>query len=105
HIRCASFELPFEEGEDFGTKKLRDVLEYLEKEGVLHYVQKKWYWMSEVYPTDEISLRSASVDNFVIIDTTGQQEQVIGEVDRASVPILIYEGAIYLHEGEQYAIH
>jgi len=105
HIRCASFELPFEEGEDFGTKKLRDVLEYLEKEGVLHCVEKKWYWMSEVYPTEEISLRSASVDNFVIIDTTEQQEQVIGEVDKASVPNLVYEGAIYLHEGEQYAIH
>ncbi|MBE3036275.1 MAG: DEAD/DEAH box helicase [Candidatus Atribacteria bacterium] len=105
HIRCASFELPFEEGEDFGTKKLRDVLEYLEKEGVLHYVEKKWYWMSEIYPTEEISLRSASVDNFVIIDTTNQQEQVIGEMDKASVPTLIYEGAIYLHEGEQYAIH
>ncbi|MBE3091213.1 MAG: DEAD/DEAH box helicase [Candidatus Atribacteria bacterium] len=105
HIRCASFELPFEEGEDFGTNKLRDVLEYLEKEGVLHYVEKKWYWMSEIYPTEEISLRSASVDNFVIIDTTDQQEQVIGEMDKASVPILIYEGAIYLHEGEQYAIH
>ena len=105
HIRCASFELPFEEGEDFGTKKLRDVLEYLEKEGVLHRVEKKWYWMSEIYPTEEISLRSASVDNFVIIDTADQQEQVIGEVDKASVPTLIYEGAIYLHEGEQYAIH
>jgi len=105
HIRCASFELPFEEREDFGTKKLRDVLEYLEKEGVLHCVEKKWYWMSEIYPTEEISLRSASVDNFVIIDTTDQQEQVIGEVDKASVPTLIYEGAIYLHEGEQYAIH
>lgn len=105
HIRCASFELPFEEGEDFGTKKLRDVLEYLEKEGVLHCVEKKWYWMSEVYPSEEISLRSASVDNFVIIDTTDQQEQVIGEMDKASVPTLIYEGAIYLHEGEQYAIH
>ena len=105
HIRCASFELPFEEGENFGTKKLQDILKYLEKEGVLHYVEKKWYWMSEVYPTDEISLRSTSMDNFVIIDTTNQQEQVIGEVDRASVPTLIYEGAIYLHEGEQYAIN
>jgi DEAD/DEAH box helicase domain-containing protein len=105
HIRCASFELPFEEGEDFGTKKLQDILKYLEKEGVLHYVEKKWYWMSEVYPTDEISLRSTSMDNFVIIDTTNQQEQVIGEVDRASVPTLIYEGAIYIHEGEQYAIN
>jgi len=104
HIRCASFELPFEEGENFGTKKLKEILEYLEKKGVLHYVEKKWYWMSEAYPTEEISLRSASLDNFVIIDTTDQQEQVIGEVDKASVPTLIYEGAIYLHEGEQYAI-
>jgi DEAD/DEAH box helicase domain-containing protein len=46
------------------------------------------------------------MDNFVIIDITEEKkEQVIGEVDKASVPTLIYEGAIYLHEGEQYAIN
>jgi len=104
HIQCASFELPFEEEEDFGVKKLHEILEYLEKEGVLHYIEKKWYWMSETYPTEKVSLRSASLENFVIIDTTEPLEQVIGEVDKESVPMMIYEGAIYIHEGEQYSI-
>ncbi len=104
HIRCASFELPFGEGEDFGTKKLREILEYLEEKGVLHYVEKKWYWMSEAYPSQKISLRSVSLDNFVIMDTSEEPVQAIGEVDKTSVPTLLYEGAIYLQEGEQYAI-
>ncbi|MEA1939128.1 MAG: DEAD/DEAH box helicase [Candidatus Caldatribacteriota bacterium] len=105
HIRCASFELPFKEGEDFGTEKLEDILKHLEEKGVIRHVGGKWYWMSEIYPANEISLRSASLENFVIIDTSsGEQAQVIGEVDKASVPTLIYKGAIYLHEGVQYSI-
>ena len=105
HIRCASFELPFKEGEDFGTEKLEDILKHLEEKGLLRHVGGKWYWMSGIYPANAISLRSASLDNFVIVETTKHSVQVIGEVDKASVPTLIYEGAIYLHEGEQYSIN
>jgi len=104
HIRCASFELPFKEGEDFGTEKMEDILKHLEKKGLLRHVGGKWYWTSEIYPANGVSLRSASMENFVIIDNSKQPVQVIGEVDKASVPNSIYEGAIYLHEGEQYSI-
>lgn len=104
HIRCASFELPFKEDEDFGTEKLKDILRHLEEKNLLRHVGGKWYWMSEIYPANNISLRSASLDNFVIVDTTDQQTEVIGEIDKASVPTLMYEGAIYIHEGEQYSI-
>jgi len=105
HIRCASFELPIRKEEDFGTEKLEEILKHLEEKGMLRNVGGKWYWMSEIYPANGISLRSASMDNFVIIDISEQHVQVIGEMDKASVPTLIYEGAIYIHEGVQYSIN
>ena len=39
--------------------------------------------MAESFPAEEISLRSASMENFVIIDIT-EGAKVIGEVDRSS---------------------
>src|SRR5207244_10122331 len=48
--------------------------------------------------------RTAAADNFVIIDTTAPTPRVIGEMDRFSVPTLLHEEAIYLHEGAQYHV-
>lgn len=103
HIKCAAFELPFEAGETFGKENLSEILEFLEEERVIHHSGNKWYWMSEAFPAEEISLRSASSENFVIIDITNGS-RVIGEVDRFSAPMLIHEKAIYIHGGNQYQI-
>lgn len=104
HIKCAAFELPFRYGEMFGDIDPIDILEYLTEEMVLREVEGRWYWMSENYPAVDISLRSASADNFAIIDTTDGKTIVIGEVDRFSAPMLIHEGAIYIHESKTYHI-
>jgi DEAD/DEAH box helicase domain-containing protein len=104
HIKCAAFELPFVQEEKFGSEELEEILQFLEDKKIIHFTQNKWHWMSEAYPADEISLRSASTDNFAIIDIEAGQNKVIGEVDRESVPTTIHEGAIYIHEGEQYTI-
>jgi DEAD/DEAH box helicase domain-containing protein len=104
HIKCAAFELPFIKGEKFGSEDLEEILQFLEDKKMVHFTQNKWHWMSEAYPADEISLRSASTENFAIIDTQEGENKVIGEVDRESVPTTIHEGAIYIHEGEQYTI-
>ena len=104
HIKCAAFELPFRAGEQFGSEELEEILQFLEEKGFIHFTQHKWHWMSEAYPADEISLRSASPDNFAIIDLEKGENKVIGEIDRESAPTTIYEGAIYIHEGEQYTI-
>jgi len=104
HIKCAAFELPFREGEEFGGfQSLPQMLEYLEGEKVLHQVDSTYYWMSEQYPANEISLRTGMSDNFVIIDTT-EGSRVLGEVDRFSAPMLIHEDAIYIHEGRQFHV-
>lgn len=104
HLKCAAFELPFQAGEQFGGEDVAEYLDFLADEGILRFVEGRYYWMSEVYPANDISLRSASADNFVIIDTTDGASTVIGEVDRFSAPMLIHEGAIYMHEGNQYHV-
>ncbi len=103
HLKCAAFELPFEDGEKFGIDATGEMLSYLEDHGVLHHVGNRWHWTSEIYPAQEISLRSASPENFVIIDTT-YDDRVIGEVDYFSAPMLIHEDAIYIHESRQYHV-
>jgi len=104
HIKCAAFELPFEEGEIFGVETTVEILSYMEEARLLRHVGKRWYWMSEIFPASEVSLRTASNENFVIIDISEPSHRSIGETDRFSAPMLIHEEAIYMHEGQQYQI-
>jgi len=103
HIKCAAFELPFRDGETFVVDSIEEILKYLEEHHILRHVDGKWHWTSDVYPAEEISLRSASPENVVIIDVT-DRARVIGEVDLHSAPLIVYEGAIYIHESRQYEI-
>jgi len=103
HVKCAAYELPFERGEKFGEERLEDLLEFFVEERVLHQTGDRWYWMAQSFPANNISLRSAAQENFVIIDMTNGH-RVIGEVDRFSAPTLIHEEAIYIHEGTQYQV-
>lgn len=105
HLKCAAFELPFADGEQFGVETTGEILEFLGEEQILHHTGGRWYWTQENFPAEDISLRAAGRENFVIINTTrGGEPQVIGEVDRFSAPMLIHEQAIYLHGGQQYQI-
>ncbi|NLN07901.1 MAG: DEAD/DEAH box helicase [Firmicutes bacterium] len=104
HVRCAAFELPFAKGELFGRARVDEILEFLAEEQVLYETGGRYHWMEDAYPAEEISLRSASGENVVIIDISGQQPRVIGEVDRFSAPMLVHEEAIYIHGGEQYQV-
>ncbi len=104
HLKCGAFELPFEEGERFGGDP-RELLRVLEDERVLFHSGQRWYWSTEKFPADEISLRSASIDNFVIVDETDVGDpRVIGEMDRIGVPTQLHEDAIYIHGGQQHEV-
>jgi DEAD/DEAH box helicase domain-containing protein len=105
HIKCAAYELPFNVGERFGTFETEEVLEYLEEERVLHQNGDKFYWMNDSFPAHNISLRSASQENVVIIDQSDVANvKVIGEMDRFSAMTLLHEEAIYLHQGTQFQV-
>ncbi len=103
HLKCAAFELPFRDGEKFGTDATLQMLEYLEKHRVLRHVEGLWHWMSDIYPAQSVSLRSASPENFVIIDRT-KENRVVGEVDYNSAPELLHPDAIYIHHSNQYQV-
>ncbi len=103
HIKCAAFELPFQENESFSSGA-SEILEFLESEGVLRFTGGRYYWSDRSYPSEAISLRSATSENVVIIDTTNGANSVIGEMDRPSAKELIYNDAVYIHRGEQYIV-
>jgi DEAD/DEAH box helicase domain-containing protein len=102
HLKCAAFELPFTVGEVFGAHT-DELLDILAEEGILQKSGMRYHWMTEAYPAEQVSLRTASTDNFVIIEQ-GPQPKVIGECDRPSAPLLIHEDAIYIHRGQQYQV-
>lgn len=104
HMKCAAFELPFEDGEKFGVETTDEILSFMEEARLIRHVGNRWHWMSDVFPADEISLRSASNENFIIIDISDPKHTVIGEADRFSAPMLLHEEAIYMHEGVQYQV-
>lgn len=115
HIKCGAFELPFEDNEKFGVETTREILEFLEENRVLHYVPPilheneeiqepgKFHWMTDAYPAEAVSLRSATPENVVIIDTT-HEEKVIGEINLLDAPIMLHDDAIYIHESKQYHV-
>lgn len=105
HIKCAAYELPFKKGESFGRFETEEVLEYLSEEQVLHENLDKYYWMNDSFPAHNVSLRSASQENVVIIDQSDVANvKVIGEMDRFSAMTLLHDEAIYLHQGTQFQV-
>ncbi|MFM1652446.1 DEAD/DEAH box helicase [Brevibacillus sp. B_LB10_24] len=105
HIKCAAYELPFSEGDRFGRAEITEILEFLTEEQILHHSRGKWFWMNDSFPAHNVSLRSASQENVVIIDISERgNERVIGEMDRFSSLTLLHEEAIYLHQGVQFQV-
>ncbi len=106
HLKCAAFELPFLDGESFGgTDATESMLAYLEQQGFLHHSGGRYHWSTEEFPAAEFGLRSVGDENFMIVDITDpKHHQIIGEMDRYTVPMLLHEQAIYMHEAQQYQV-
>ena len=84
--------------------------ELLAEQGELHAHNGQWFWSGESYPARRVSLRSTGSDAVVIqteqAGATGPPTYtVIGEVDHASAPRFVHQGAIYMHEGQTYQVH
>jgi DEAD/DEAH box helicase domain-containing protein len=110
HLKCAAFELPFEEGEAFGDvqeEAVKDALTFLERHRVVHGApngegKRVWHWATDAYPANHVSLRNVGWDNFVIIDL--DRDKTIAEMDWRATHTMLHEQAIYQHEGEQYQV-
>ncbi len=102
-LKCAVFEIPFKDDETFG-KDTPALLAHLEENGVIRHSGQSWFWSDRSYPSEQVSLRSSTSENVVIINTTKGKYDVIGEMDRVSAMEMLFEGAVYIHRGEQYLV-
>ncbi len=107
HVRCAAFELAFHTEETFGSlewEKVLQFLEVLENAGELHQSGDRYFWMTESYPAQYVSLRSASASRVLLQVQINGSESTIGEVDQGSVFWMVHPGAIYLHEAQMFQV-
>jgi DEAD/DEAH box helicase domain-containing protein len=102
-LKCAVFELPFEQGESFRAD-VGDLLGYLEENGVVHRAENRWYWSDRSYPAEKVSLRTSTPENVIIINTTAGKDSVIGEMDLSAAKMQLYDNAIYMHLGDQFVV-
>ena len=105
HLLCAAYEMPFKDGEHFGTfDQVGPVLEILTAEGELHRTREQYHWIGDGTPAVAVSLRTSGAETVVIQDISEPTPVVIGEVDLESAPLLVYEGAIYMHQALTYLV-
>ncbi len=106
HVKCAAYELPFRAEEAFGNAPgTGEMLDYLEEAEILRRVGDTYHWMAEDFPASEMSLRTAMTENYLITDITDPAHpRMVGEMDRFTVPMLLHENAIYMHEGQTYQV-
>jgi len=110
HLKCASFELPFEEGEPFGDvppDSTAEALGFLAQHEVVHPSpgpdgRRVFHWSADAYPANHVSLRSVGWDNVVIIELG--TDRTLAEMDFRSAHTMLHEQAIYQHEAEQYQV-
>ncbi|MBN2388859.1 MAG: DEAD/DEAH box helicase [Anaerolineales bacterium] len=107
HLRCATFELPFAQGEGFGdlpAEQVQEFLQFLVDGHQAHFSDDKFYWMADAYPAAVVGLRSASPERVVLQIQDGDEPQLLGEVDLESAAWMVHPRAVYLHEGQQYYV-
>ncbi|MHC4261506.1 MAG: DEAD/DEAH box helicase [Planctomycetota bacterium] len=112
-LKCAAFELPFkaerdtdgaERVDDFGASPhVPEILDYLAEEaGFLNRRDDTWYWMTDAYPAQDVSLAGGELDNVLVLDA--ETNKALGETDREGALTTVHEGAIYQVEGETWKI-
>jgi DEAD/DEAH box helicase domain-containing protein len=110
HLRCAVFELPFKPGESFGgysPEKTNEILEFLADAGEVISSKGHYYWSSDQYPAQTVSLRNTSAQSItlqVISEGPEAQPTSIGQIDLASAFWMVHPEAIYLHEAQPYLV-
>ncbi|MBM3121006.1 MAG: DEAD/DEAH box helicase [Chloroflexi bacterium] len=105
HLRCAAFELPFGAGDSFGrAPDIPALLQAMSEQGDLHASAEAYRWVADEYPAEGVSLRAGSDDTIVIQEAGEGRPVVIGEVDRAATPVMLHEGAVYVHEGRTFLV-
>ena len=103
HVAAAAQELPvtLDDARYFGDT-LPALLDGLTAAGHLRRRTTGWFWTRPDRAVDAIDLRSANGRSVEVVeDATGR---VIGQLDPSAADRTVHEGAIYLHQGEQWLV-
>ncbi|KAJ6002378.1 hypothetical protein N7451_004925 [Penicillium sp. IBT 35674x] len=104
HVQCAAFEAPIFPDEDriyFGDQLYAVVATRLIKDSMGFYHCHERF---RPQPSRCVSIRDTEDQHFAVIDTTHNRNVVLEEVEASRAFFTIYEGGIFLHQGETYLV-
>lgn len=103
HLAAAAQEIPLTEADFplFGPRTAEGVAA-LEDAGWLRKRPAGWFWTKRERASDLADIRSSGGSPVQIVDAfTGR---LIGTVDASSADSTVHEGAVYVHQGEEYVV-
>jgi DEAD/DEAH box helicase domain-containing protein len=104
HLACASWETPLSSHDEtfFGKAMHREIGE-MERENLLRQRSGKWYYPPDIsYPAQSVNIRSASGQNYSIVDTAANS--LLETIESGQAFSQVHTGAIYLHQGDSYLV-
>ncbi|KAJ5717057.1 hypothetical protein N7488_002703 [Penicillium malachiteum] len=104
HIQCAAFEMPIRPDEDhiyFGEQLYAVTATRLIKDSMGFYHCHDRF---RPHPSRCVSIRDTEEHHFAVIDTTNNRNTVLEEVEASRAFFTIYEGGIFLHQGQTYLV-
>jgi len=105
HLLCAAYEVPLTE-EDFplfGGERAAHVTHRLCEEEALAARGERFFYAGSEYPAGLVNIRSASAQQFVIVDDS-KGGSVLGTEEDTKAFETLHPGAVYLHLGESYVV-
>jgi DEAD/DEAH box helicase domain-containing protein len=105
HLRCAANELPMNiEDEKMFGELAPALLEILQENEQVRLMGNEWHWVGTGYPAADFGLRDMAENNYTIVDTTEDENKVIGMLDEYSAFMTLHDQAMYMHEAETYFV-
>ncbi|KAJ5112494.1 hypothetical protein N7532_000539 [Penicillium argentinense] len=104
HVQCAAFEMPIRPDEDqvyFGEQLFAIAATRLVKDSMGFYHCHERF---RPQPSRCVSIRDTEDQHFAVIDTTNDRNIVLEEVEASRAFFTIYEGGIFLHQGQNYLV-
>ncbi|RAH40952.1 ATP-dependent 3'-5' DNA helicase [Aspergillus brunneoviolaceus CBS 621.78] len=104
HIQCAAFEMPIRPDEDstyFGPQLAEFAATRLTRDALGYYHCHERF---RPQPSRCVSIRDTEDQHFAVIDTTNSRNVVLEEVEASRAFFTIYEGGIFLHQGQTYLV-
>lgn len=104
HVQCAAFEMPIRPDEDhvyFGKQLHEIAATRLVKDSLGFYHCHERF---RPHPSRCVPIRDTEDQHFAVIDITNATNLVLEEVEASRAFFTIYEGGIFLHQGQTYLV-